>query len=78
MHSLFPSFSMLYTKKRGYFFSACNIKKLEGPVDKARECILLCVLLVEWPPAVVDASKSGSEFQKQLDDAALKVKTSYW
>ena len=48
-------------------------------MDEARECILLCVLLVEWPPAVVDASKEGgSEFQKQLDDAALKVKTSYW
>ena len=36
------------------------------------------VTLIEWPPVVVDASKSGSEFQKQLDAAALKVKTSYW
>ena len=32
----------------------------------------------EWPPVVVDASKSGSEFQKRLDEAALAVKTSYW
>lgn len=40
--------------------------------------VFLLLLLLEWPPAVVDASKGGSEFQKQLDDAALKVKTSYW
>ena len=36
------------------------------------------MLLLEWPPPVVDASKGGSEFQKQLENAALKVKTSYW
>lgn len=40
--------------------------------------LIFLLLLLEWPPTVVDASKSSSEFQKQLDDAALKVKTSYW
>ena len=34
----------------------------------------------EWPPVIMDASKtySADKFQAQLDEATLKVKSSYW
>ena len=41
---------------------------------------LFAVLSTEWPLTVVDASKtvSSERFHKQLEEAALTVKTCYW
>lgn len=44
--------------------------------------LVICLLIFgsDWPLVEVDASKgkSGSEFKKELEVAALAIKNAYW
>ena len=42
--------------------------------------LFLRILIVDFPPEVVDAAKnlSAENLKKKLDEAALTVKTCYW
>lgn len=41
---------------------------------------MILILLLDFPPSVVDAAKSlaSDELKKQLDEAAMILKSAYW